>query len=74
MSFMSSLTGLIAGSFSYIDKKGRKWYLHSKDSPSGLKLYYFSSSQNEAIGMPDGFIVIESVKTGLPLLKKTARG
>ena len=62
----------MSGSYSYRDKKGRVWFLHEKMSKSGVVLHYFSKSQVDGVSMPDGFIVIESEKTGLPVLKRIA--
>ena len=50
--------------FTFTNKKGQMYYLHRKD-----KLYYFSKEpSNEEL--PEGYIVVENVKTGLPIIKK----
>jgi hypothetical protein len=68
------LSGLFSSAFSYRDKKGKVWWLHEKDSASGTKLYYFSSTAENSIGLPSDRIVIESTRTGMPLLKKAGTG
>ncbi len=64
------LLKMVSGGFSYRDKKGRVWFLHEKMSKSGVMLRYFSKDSGNAIPMPDNFVVIESEKTGLPVLKR----
>jgi len=34
------------------------------------RIFFFSKSSSGSIDMPDGYKVIESKRTGLPLLKK----
>ena len=57
-------------------KSGRKYYLHTKDVKlkGGRKqrIYYFAgtAAKNAVDGLPSGYKVIESKRTGLPLLKK----
>ncbi len=62
--------------FSYRNSKGRTYFLHSKNVTlkGGRKqmIYYFAKvagmgAQNE---IPAGYKVIESARTGLPILKK----
>ena len=54
--------------YEHTNTKGRKYFLHQKGS-----LYYFSSKKGpNAIDLPEGFKVVESQATGLPMLKKTA--
>lgn len=70
MSLLDSVVGVFTGAYSYVDKKGRLWWLHEKISASGVKLYYFSRKQDGAVQMPAGYSPIESAKTGMPVLKK----
>jgi len=34
------------------------------------RIFFFSKSSSDSIDMPEGYTVIESKRTGLPLLKK----
>ncbi len=70
MGIVERVVGVFTGAYSYVDKKGRKWWLHEKISASGVKLYFFSSKQDDAVPMPAGYIPLESAKTGMPVLKK----
>ncbi|MFH1786187.1 MAG: hypothetical protein ABH829_00840 [archaeon] len=62
--------------FTYKNKKGQTYYLHFRDTPK-TTLYYFAktikpktSNGGPLDAVPAGRKVIESKKTGLPLLKK----
>ena len=64
-------------SFSVESKKsGKTYYLHSKDvTLKGGRLqtiYYFAGTIKPGAldALPDGYIVSENNRTGLPLLKK----
>lgn len=63
-------------SFSYTDAKGRDWYLHTKEvtlrNGHQQTIYYFAKVEdiNFACDMPDGYVVIETSRTGMPVLKK----
>ncbi len=70
MGLFDGVSKLMSGAYSYADKKGRVWYLHEKMSKSGVMLHYFSKDGAEGVSLPDGFIVIEGEKTGLPVLKR----
>jgi YHS domain-containing protein len=63
--------------FSYVNKKGQTYYLHSKKAGKGGKteIYYFAKEprENALDKVPDGFMVIESEKTALPILKKKVK-
>ena len=62
--------------YSYTNKKGVKYYLHSKNVTlrGGRKqtIYYFARDvRPEAIDkVPDGYKVMETERTGMPVLKK----
>ncbi|MFH1545464.1 MAG: hypothetical protein ABIE23_05285 [archaeon] len=51
----------------YSHKNSREvtYYLHQKG-----RLYYFSKDPSGGIDLPDKFMVVESEKTGLPMVKK----
>jgi len=51
--------------YSYTNSKGQKYFLHQRG-----KLFYFSKDPDNAISLPAGMKVIESEKTGLPILRK----
>lgn len=63
--------------FSYTNKKGVKYYLHSKDVTlrGGRKqtIYYFARDVRSGSldKVPDGYKVMETERTGMPVLKKT---
>ena len=61
--------------FSHKNSKGQTYWLHSKDvklrGGKIQRIYYFSKNSGDSIDLPDGFKVIESKRTALPLLKKT---
>jgi hypothetical protein len=46
-------------------KSGKTYHLHKKG-----RLFYFSGDPKGSIDMPSGYKVVESDRTGLPLLKK----
>ena len=62
--------------FSYTNKKGVKYYLHFKDVTlrGGRKqrIYFFARDVREDSldKVPDGYKVIETERTGMPVLKK----
>ncbi|MFA6049563.1 MAG: hypothetical protein WC792_06490 [Candidatus Micrarchaeia archaeon] len=78
MGALDSLKRIFLGAYSYANKKGVQYYLHAKvvatvetaDGPRESKIYYFSRDSKDAISLPDGFQVVESQRTGLPVLKK----
>lgn len=64
--------------FTHINSKGEKYYLHQFDAPlKGGRIYqnYFFAKEISAKGtpidaVPEGRIVVENNRTGLPVLKK----
>ncbi len=63
--------------YSYTNSRGQTYYLHFKKTPK-VTLYYFAkavkpktSDSGPLDAVPEGRKVIESSKTGLPLLKST---
>lgn len=61
--------------FSYTNSKGVTYYLHQKDVnlKNGLQvtIYFFCRDTRDGwTVMPAGYQVMESTRTGLPLLKK----
>lgn len=63
--------------FQHINKRGNKYYLHSIDitlrgSGKNQTIYFFSKDirKGSLDDLPRGYQVVESQKTGLPVLKK----
>ncbi len=63
--------------FSVVSKKsGKTYFLHRREQElrggRTVTLYYFAGAPGEAAidALPQGYIVSENSKTGLPLLKK----
>ena len=62
--------------FEFTNSKGVKYYLHFKDVnlKGGRKqrIYFFARDIREGSldAVPDGFMVIETERTGMPILKK----
>jgi len=60
--------------FSHTNSRGQTYYLHTKEvrlrSGRTQRIFFFSKDPSDSIDMPEGYKVIESKRTGLPLLKK----
>jgi len=62
--------------FSHTNKKGATYFLHGKEVTlkGGRRqmIYYFAkkAGSNALDALPAGYKVIESARTGLPILKK----
>jgi hypothetical protein len=57
------------------NKTGATYYLHSQETESRggkRRLFFFSKEIKDGAldAMPDGYVVTENTKTGLPLLKR----
>jgi hypothetical protein len=63
--------------YSYTNKKGVKYYLHKKDVilRGGRKqtIYYFARDVRAGAmdAVPAGYKVVETERTGMPVLKKS---
>lgn len=63
--------------YSYRNSKGQSYYLHSKDVTlkNGRRqtIYYFAREVRSGAldSVPGGFKVIETKRTGMPVLKKS---
>ena len=64
--------------YSVVSKKsGKTYYLHLREQKrkdgNVTKLYFFAGDvrDNAIDALPDGYEVVESERTGLPILKKT---
>ena len=62
--------------FSHTNKKGAKYYLHFKDvtlrGDRKQRIYFFARDEREDSldKVPDGYKVMETERTGMPVLKK----
>ncbi len=62
--------------YEFTNKKGVKYYLHFKDvilkGGREQRIYFFARDIRDGSldAVPDGFIVIETERTGMPILKK----
>jgi hypothetical protein len=61
----------------HTNKKGQTYYLHTKEVTlrGGRKqrIYFFARDERDEGGLdsvPEGFVVVENERTGLPLLKR----
>lgn len=66
--------------YSYKNSKGTTYFLHGKEvklrGGMMVQIYYFAKKakgKDEVNEMPEGYMVIENKKTGLPILKKKAK-
>ena len=63
-------------SFSTTNSRGQTYYLHGKNitlkNGHEQRIYYFAKTVGEGAvdEMPEGYVVSENPRTGLPLLKK----
>lgn len=62
--------------FSYTNKKGDTYYLHYKDvnlrGGRQQRIYFFArdTRSNSLDAVPSGYKVVETERTGMPVLKK----
>jgi hypothetical protein len=63
--------------YSYKNSRGQTYYLHSRKAGRGgssdRDLFYFAkeAKDNSLDKLPEGYEVVESERTGLPILKKS---
>ena len=63
--------------YSYTNKKGQEYFLHTKEVTlkNGRKqrIYFFAREVRDGSleNVPDGYMVVETVRTGMPVLKRT---
>lgn len=63
--------------YSYTNKKGDTYYLHKKDvtlrGGRQQTIYYFAREVRDGAidAVPAGYKVVETERTGMPVLKKT---
>lgn len=64
--------------YEHTNSKGQKYYLHQKDvtlkGGRVQRIYYFAREEKEGTidAVPEGMMVVENPRTGLPILKKEA--
>lgn len=62
--------------YKHTNTKGINYYLHGKDvrlrSGRSQRIYYFAreTRPEEVDQVPEGFVVVENKRTGLPVLKR----
>ncbi|OGE70565.1 hypothetical protein A2617_03370 [Candidatus Daviesbacteria bacterium RIFOXYD1_FULL_41_10] len=62
--------------YKYTNNKGTEYFLHSKDvrlrSGRQQRIYFFAREERDGSldDIPEGFMVVENPRTGLPILKK----
>jgi len=62
--------------FSYTNKKGQTYYLHTRDvtlkNGRVQTIYFFARDIRDGSlsAVPAGYMVIETTRTGMPVLKK----
>lgn len=68
----------MANAFSYTNKKGQTYFLHSRDvklkNGRMQRIFFFAREQRDGSldAVPAGYQVIETKRTGMPVLKKAA--
>lgn len=70
----------MANAYSYTNKKGQTYYLHTREVvlKNGRKqrIYFFARDVREKISLeavPAGYTVVETQRTGMPVLKKIVK-
>lgn len=62
--------------FSHVNSKGQTYYLHSREvtlkGGRQQRIFFFAREVKDGAidEMPEGYIVVENTRTGLPILKK----
>lgn len=62
--------------FSHVNSKGQTYFLHQRDvtlkGGRVQRIYFFAREEKEGVidALPQGYIVVENPRTGLPILKK----
>jgi hypothetical protein len=66
--------------YTYSNKKGQKYILHEKEvtlrgNNRKQRIFYFSREQKDGAldAIPDGYQVVETASSGLPVLKKKGK-
>jgi hypothetical protein len=68
----------MANAYSYTNKKGQTYYLHTREVTlkNGRKqrIYFFARDVRDKMSLeavPEGYMVVETTRTGMPVLKRT---
>jgi hypothetical protein len=62
--------------FTHTNSKGQTYYLHQRDvtlkGGRVQRIYFFAREEKDGVldAMPNGYVVVENPRTGLPILKK----
>ncbi len=56
--------------YEHTNSKGKKYVLNSLVGKNGKAIYFFSKEPKSPADLPEGYTVMESPLTGLPILKK----
>lgn len=62
--------------YSHVNSKGQTYYLHSREvtlkGGRQQRIFFFAKEVKDGAidAIPEGYIVIENTRTGLPILKK----
>jgi hypothetical protein len=62
--------------YAHTNSKGQQYYLHMRDvtlkGGRVQRIYFFGREAKAGAidAMPDGYVVVENARTGLPILKK----
>lgn len=65
--------------FSYTNKKGQTYFLHTREvtlkNGRVQRIYFFAREVRDGAleAVPAGYEVVETKRTGMPVLKKTAK-
>ncbi len=77
-SYPTTVIILLIMAYQHTNSKGQTYFLHSKDvtlrgSGKRQTIYFFSKSagDGELEELPSGYQVVESQRTGLPVLKRS---
>lgn len=64
--------------YTHTNSKGQTYYLHQRDvtlkGGRQQRIYFFAREEKEGVinDLPEGMMVVENTRTGLPILKKSA--
>ena len=62
--------------FKHVNSKGQTYFLHQRDvtlkGGRQQRIYFFGREEKEGVieALPEGYMVVENTRTGLPILKK----
>lgn len=56
--------------YKHINSKGQAYWLHTRKSPNGADLFFFSKIEEGSIELPERLEVFESPRSHLPMVRK----